>query len=75
MTLRFAFDSLLSGFMRKKSRLFALAESLGMEPVQEVAGYPLPTPPLRLDGERPAIRRPPPKLDEHGAQLRAWLSD
>ncbi len=53
---------------------FALAAELGMEPVQELAGYPLPAPPLRLDGERPAIRRPPPKLDEHGAELRAWLS-
>ncbi|MCQ8205925.1 hypothetical protein NP569_26935, partial [Vibrio parahaemolyticus] len=53
---------------------FALAESLGMQPVAEVAGYPLPTPPLRIDGERPAIGRPPPKLVEHGAELRAWLA-
>jgi crotonobetainyl-CoA:carnitine CoA-transferase CaiB-like acyl-CoA transferase len=52
---------------------FTLAESLGMEPVQHLAGYPLPSPPLRLDGERPALRRPPPKLDEHGDDLRAWL--
>jgi len=50
-------------------------ESLGMEPVGEAGGYPLPTPPLRLDGERPPIRRPPPRLDEHGAELRAWLAD
>ena len=53
---------------------FALATELGMEPVQEAGGYPLPAPPLRLDGERPPIRRPPPRLDEHGAELRAWLS-
>ena len=53
---------------------FALAAELGMEPVQEAGGYPLPAPPLRLDGERPRIRRPPPKLDEHGDELRAWLS-
>jgi crotonobetainyl-CoA:carnitine CoA-transferase CaiB-like acyl-CoA transferase len=53
---------------------FALAESLGMEPIAEAGGYPLPTPPLRLDGERPPIRRPPPRLDEHGAEIRDWLS-
>src|SRR5215207_4107593 len=52
---------------------FALATELGMEPVQEAGGYPLPAPPLRLDGERPAIRRPPPRLDEHGDELREWL--
>lgn len=53
---------------------FALAEELGMEPVEEVGGLPLVTPPLRLDGERPAISRAPPALDEHGEALRAWLT-
>jgi crotonobetainyl-CoA:carnitine CoA-transferase CaiB-like acyl-CoA transferase len=64
-----------AGQINDVAEAFALAESLGMEPVQEVAGYPLPTPPLRIDGERPPIRRPPPKLDEHGDELRAWLSN
>ena len=33
----------------------------------------LPGPPLRFDGA-PAVRhRPPPVLDEHGAEVRAWL--
>jgi crotonobetainyl-CoA:carnitine CoA-transferase CaiB-like acyl-CoA transferase len=54
---------------------FALAESLGMQPVQELDGYPLPAPPLRMDGERPGIRLPPPKLDEHGDAIRAWLAE
>ncbi len=67
--------SVPAGQINDVAEAVALAESLGMEPVREVGGYPLPTPPLRLDGERPAIRRPPPKLDEHGAELRAWLSD
>jgi crotonobetainyl-CoA:carnitine CoA-transferase CaiB-like acyl-CoA transferase len=67
--------SVPAGQINDVAEAFALAETLGMEPVREVGGYPLPTPPLRLDGERPAIRRPPPKLDEHGAELRAWLSD
>ena len=62
-----------AGPINDVAEAFALAESLGMEPVGEAGGYPLPAPPLRLDGERPAIRRPPPGLDEHGAALRAWL--
>jgi crotonobetainyl-CoA:carnitine CoA-transferase CaiB-like acyl-CoA transferase len=52
-----------------------LAESLGLEPIASVDGLPLPAPPLRLDGERPAVRRRPPRLDEHGDDLRAWLRD
>src|SRR5215203_2595003 len=64
-----------AGQINDVAEAFALAESLGMEPVTEVGGYPLPTPPLRLDGERPPVRRPPPALDEHGAELRAWLAE
>jgi crotonobetainyl-CoA:carnitine CoA-transferase CaiB-like acyl-CoA transferase len=62
-----------AGPINDVAEAFALAESLGMEPVAEAGGYPLPAPPLRLDGERPHIRRPPPRLDEHGDELRAWL--
>ena len=54
---------------------FALAEELGMEPTEEHDGVPLVRPPLRLDGERPAIRRGPPALDEHGDEIRAWLRE
>ena len=39
---------------------FALAEELGMEPVADVDGVPLISPPLRIDGERPPIRHRPP---------------
>jgi len=53
---------------------FALAEELGMEPVEEVDGLPLIRPPLRIDGERPPIRHAPPSLDEQGDDLRAWLT-
>jgi crotonobetainyl-CoA:carnitine CoA-transferase CaiB-like acyl-CoA transferase len=66
--------SVPAGPINDVAEAFALAESLGMEPVAEAGGLPLPTPPLRLDGERPAVRRPPPRLDEHGDELRAWLS-
>ena len=52
---------------------FALAGELGMEPTEEHEGVPLVRPPLRLDGERPEIRRGPPALDEHGDEIRSWL--
>jgi crotonobetainyl-CoA:carnitine CoA-transferase CaiB-like acyl-CoA transferase len=52
---------------------FALATELGMEPTDDSHGVPLITPPLRIDGARPSIDRPPPKLDEHGDEIRTWL--
>src|SRR5215207_3610513 len=65
--------SVPAGPINDVAEAYALAESLGMEPIAEAGGYPLATPPLRLDGHRPHIRRPPPRLDEHGAELREWL--
>ena len=64
-----------AGPINEVDEAFALAEELGMEPVEEVDGLPLIRPPLRVDGERPPIRRPPPRLDEHGGDLRSWLTD
>jgi crotonobetainyl-CoA:carnitine CoA-transferase CaiB-like acyl-CoA transferase len=62
------------GPINEVDEAFALAESLGMEPVEEVGGVPLVRPPLRVDGERPPIRYGPPALNEHGDDLRAWLN-
>jgi crotonobetainyl-CoA:carnitine CoA-transferase CaiB-like acyl-CoA transferase len=53
---------------------YALAEELGLQPVQEVDGLPLARPPLTLFGAPAAIRRRPPRLDEHGEEIRAWLA-
>jgi crotonobetainyl-CoA:carnitine CoA-transferase CaiB-like acyl-CoA transferase len=64
-----------AGPINDVAEAFALAQSLAMAPIVAAGGYPLSAPPLRLDGERPEVRRPPPRLDEHGAELRAWLSD
>jgi crotonobetainyl-CoA:carnitine CoA-transferase CaiB-like acyl-CoA transferase len=63
-----------AGPINEVDEAFALAAELGMEPVEEVDGLPLIRPPLRVDGERPPIRRAPPRLDEHGEDVRAWLS-
>jgi crotonobetainyl-CoA:carnitine CoA-transferase CaiB-like acyl-CoA transferase len=62
-----------AGLINGVDEAWALAEQLGMEPVTTVDGVPLAQPPLRLDGERPPVRRRPPRLDEHGAEIRAWL--
>jgi crotonobetainyl-CoA:carnitine CoA-transferase CaiB-like acyl-CoA transferase len=66
--------SVPAGPINEVDEAFALAEALGMEPVEEVGGVPLIRPPLRIDGERPPIRHGPPGLDEHGDDLRAWLA-
>jgi crotonobetainyl-CoA:carnitine CoA-transferase CaiB-like acyl-CoA transferase len=62
-----------AGPINEVDEAFALAAQLDMEPVEHVDGVPLIRPPLRIDGERPPIRRRPPRLDEHGDALRAWL--
>jgi crotonobetainyl-CoA:carnitine CoA-transferase CaiB-like acyl-CoA transferase len=58
---------------------FAMAERFGLEPVVTVGGgdraVPTTRHPIRLS-RTPAVHDlPPPELDEHGEQLRAWLSD
>jgi crotonobetainyl-CoA:carnitine CoA-transferase CaiB-like acyl-CoA transferase len=65
--------SVPAGRINGVDEAWALAESLGMEPIATADGVPLAAPPLRLDGERPAVRRAPPRLDQHGEEIRAWL--
>ena len=48
---------------------YAMAEELGLEPVVEADGVPLARPPIG------SLRRRPPRLDEHGDDIRAWLRD
>ena len=64
-----------AGPINEIDEAFALAAELGLHPVEEIDGIPLVTPPLQVDGERLPIRRRPPRLDEHGDELRAWLAD
>jgi crotonobetainyl-CoA:carnitine CoA-transferase CaiB-like acyl-CoA transferase len=61
------------GPINRVDEAFALAAELGMEPTDDSHRVPLITPPLRLDGARPEVRLPPPALDEHGDEIRAWL--
>jgi len=55
-----------AGPINDVAEAYALAEALGLGPVDAATG--LPRPPL---GE---ISRPPPGLDEHGEEIRAWLA-
>ena len=61
------------GPINSVSEAYALASSLGLDPVDEATG--VPAVPLRIAGERPPVRLPPPALDEHGDEIRAWLRE
>ena len=56
---------------------FAAAERLGLEPVVEVGegdrALPTTRHPIRFSATPVTYSLPPPELDEHGAELRAWL--
>src|SRR5206468_8367514 len=52
---------------------YALAEELGLDPTVEVDGLRLAALPVSLERTPPTVRRPPPALGEHDAELRAWL--
>jgi crotonobetainyl-CoA:carnitine CoA-transferase CaiB-like acyl-CoA transferase len=53
-----------------------LAEELGLEPVVQVGDNAVPSlrNPIRLSRTPPSYRLAPPALDEHGTDVRAWLS-
>ena len=57
---------------------FAMAERFGLEPVVVVGegerAVPTTRHPIRFSATPATYRLPPPDLDEHGAQLREWLT-
>ncbi|MEO8688669.1 MAG: CoA transferase [Solirubrobacteraceae bacterium] len=57
------------GPINSVSEAYALADSLGLEPILEADGVPLARPPVG------SLRRRPPRLDEHGDEIRAWLRE
>ncbi|WP_201300183.1 CaiB/BaiF CoA transferase family protein [Nocardioides sp. AX2bis] len=52
-----------------------LAESLGLEPVAMAGGVPTVRNPIRLSATPARYDLPPPALDSHGDEIRAWLAD
>ena len=57
---------------------FAMAERFGLDPIVEVGegdrAMPTTRHPIRFSATPAQYRLPPPQLDEHGAELRKWLS-
>ncbi|HEX3491873.1 MAG TPA: CoA transferase [Streptosporangiaceae bacterium] len=57
----------------------ALARDIGLEPVVTAgagpAGRPTIRHPVQFSATQPDYPLPPPALDEHGAEIRAWLSE
>jgi crotonobetainyl-CoA:carnitine CoA-transferase CaiB-like acyl-CoA transferase len=66
-----------AGPVNNLSEAFSLAESLGLEPVQQVMGPhgPIPqmTSPLRFNGEKLTIAAVPPRLGQHTQEILEWL--
>ncbi|MGB2571676.1 CaiB/BaiF CoA transferase family protein [Micromonospora citrea] len=53
----------------------ALARDLGLDPVVTAGGVPGVRHPIGFSRTPPRHDLPPPRLDEHGAEIRAWLAD
>jgi crotonobetainyl-CoA:carnitine CoA-transferase CaiB-like acyl-CoA transferase len=53
----------------------ALAQELGLDPVVTVEGTPGIRNPITLSSTPAGYRLPPPGLDEHGEEIRAWLME
>jgi crotonobetainyl-CoA:carnitine CoA-transferase CaiB-like acyl-CoA transferase len=51
----------------------ALAGELGLDPVVTTGGIPGVRNPITFSGTPAGYRLPPPGLDEHGEEIRAWL--
>ncbi|GHE07567.1 CaiB/BaiF CoA transferase family protein [Klenkia taihuensis] len=51
----------------------AFAEQVGLDPVVRPGGIPSIRNPITFSATPPSYRLPPPALDEHGAEIRAWL--
>jgi crotonobetainyl-CoA:carnitine CoA-transferase CaiB-like acyl-CoA transferase len=52
----------------------ALAEDLGLAPVVDVGGMPMIRNPITFSGTTTRHTLPPPAVDQHGAEIRAWLA-
>jgi len=62
-----------AGRIHDVAEAFAFAESLDLDPVDETDGVRTVRSPLQLDRTPVRVSRRPPRLDEHGDEIRAWL--
>jgi crotonobetainyl-CoA:carnitine CoA-transferase CaiB-like acyl-CoA transferase len=62
-----------AGPINDVAQAFALAEDLGLEPVDVTDGVRTVRSPLRLSATPARVARRPPRLGEHDGELRAWL--
>lgn len=53
----------------------AFAEDIGLDPVVTIGAIPSVRNPITFSETPPSYRLPPPSLDEHGAELRDWLTN
>ncbi|WP_427892688.1 CaiB/BaiF CoA transferase family protein [Kribbella sp. GL6] len=53
----------------------AFAEDIGLDPVVTAGGIPGVRNPITFSDSAASYRLPPPSLDEHGGELRKWLTD
>ncbi|MEJ1112264.1 MULTISPECIES: CaiB/BaiF CoA transferase family protein [unclassified Kribbella] len=53
----------------------AFAEDIGLDPVVTIDSIPTVRNPISFSETQPSYRLPPPSLDEHGAELRRWLTE
>ncbi len=51
----------------------AFAEQVGLDPLVRPGGIPSIRNPITFSETPPSYRLPPPALDEHGDEIRAWL--
>ncbi len=55
-------------------RGFAVAEALGLDPIDEIDSIRSPSSPIHLDRTPAETRLPPPAENAHGEEIRDWLS-
>ncbi|MGK2932575.1 MAG: CaiB/BaiF CoA transferase family protein [Solirubrobacterales bacterium] len=53
---------------------YRLADSLGLDPVEEIEGIRTARSPIKLSATPAETRSAPPGIDEQGEEIRAWLS-